>query len=57
MADTLADTQQWPAAATAYRTIWEADRAAPLPYFLHGWALTQQGKMAEGQAIMARRTA
>ncbi|MFL5340702.1 MAG: hypothetical protein ACJ8F7_11175 [Gemmataceae bacterium] len=54
LADTLADAKQWPAAAAAYQADWEADRAAALPYFLHGWALVQQGKVEEGRAVMAR---
>ena len=54
LADTLSAAKKWQAAADAYRAAWEHDRASPLPYFLHGWALTQLGKVDEGKAIMAR---
>jgi tetratricopeptide (TPR) repeat protein len=52
LADTLADAGKWPQAASAYRNIWETDRAAALPYFLYGAALAQTGKIDEGKQIM-----
>src|SRR5262249_26863977 len=54
LADTLAAAKKWQAAADAYKAVWEADRAAPLSYFLHGWVLTQLDKADEGKTIMAR---
>jgi tetratricopeptide (TPR) repeat protein len=54
LADTLALATQWQAAADAYKKIWEQDTSAPLPVFLHGWALTQSGQKEEGQKWIAR---
>ncbi|HLW66727.1 MAG TPA: hypothetical protein VKS79_15540 [Gemmataceae bacterium] len=54
LADTLAGAKQWQAAADAYKKIWDQDTSAPLPVFLHGWALTQLGQKEEGQKWMAR---
>ncbi len=39
LADTLAAASRWPAAAEAYRQVWEQDKGAPLPLFLYGQAL------------------
>jgi tetratricopeptide (TPR) repeat protein len=39
LADALADAGRWPAAAEAYRQVWEQDKGAALPLFLYGQAL------------------
>jgi tetratricopeptide (TPR) repeat protein len=54
LADTLAQAKQWQPAADAYKKIWEQDTSAPLPVFLHGWALMQLGQKDEGQKWLAR---
>jgi tetratricopeptide (TPR) repeat protein len=52
LADTLAAAGKWLDAANAYRRIWETDPTAPLPCFLHGWALAKLGKEEDGKKMM-----
>ena len=54
LADTLAEAKKWPEAVEAYRKISDADKSAPLPFFLHGWSLTQVGQGEAGTAKMAK---
>lgn len=52
LGDVLAAKKAWKAAAQRYRQAWDKDKGQPLPLFLHGWALVQDGQEAEGKKFI-----
>jgi tetratricopeptide (TPR) repeat protein len=52
--DFLAERKRWKEAAQRYRQAWEKDRESATLLFLHGWALQQSGRTADGEKLMER---
>lgn len=52
MGDWAADKEDWASAATSYARAWNADRTAPLPLYLRGWALREAGWHARAGELL-----
>jgi tetratricopeptide (TPR) repeat protein len=52
LGDLCAEKKQWDKAAQQYKAAWEKDKHQALGLYLHGWALAQGGKDAEGKKLM-----
>jgi hypothetical protein len=52
LADFLADKKLWREAAARYAQAWGKDQSKPLPLYLQGWCLTQDGRKEEGDKLM-----
>jgi tetratricopeptide (TPR) repeat protein len=52
LGDAAAGNKRWKDAAERYKRAWEKDRAAALPLYLHGQALTRAGQEKDGRRWM-----
>jgi tetratricopeptide (TPR) repeat protein len=50
--DFLAERKRWDEAARRYRQAWERDRQSASVLYLHGWALKQAGRAADGDKAL-----